>query len=94
MTTVTLNLEQKLYVISERSGHSCFGFDNARDHANQIAQQLDQSHLAFAPGDYAALAGYQKYLTATAAWGRSLLGISDQRDRSFRSNVTDDFGPT
>ena len=57
MTTVTLNLEQKLYVITERSGHSCFGFDNARDHANQIAQQLDQSHLAFAPGDYATLAG-------------------------------------
>ncbi|AWI53488.1 MAG: hypothetical protein KGI91_13240 [Burkholderiales bacterium] len=84
MTTVTLNLEQKLYVITERSGHSCFGFDNARDHANQIAQQLDQSHLAFAPGDYATLAGYQKYLMATAAWGRS-----PQSQRTYFAPGTD-----
>ncbi|MES2089703.1 MAG: hypothetical protein V4532_06975 [Pseudomonadota bacterium] len=73
MDKVTLNLEQKLYVIAAESGYSCFGFDNARDHANQIAQQLGRSDLAFAADDYAALAGYQKYLDATAAWGRSPL---------------------
>jgi hypothetical protein len=73
MDKVTLNPEQKLYVIVAESGYSCFGFDNARDHANQIAQQLGRSDLAFAADDYAALAGYQKYLDATAEWGCSPL---------------------
>lgn len=70
---VTLNTEQKLYVIATASGYSCFGFDNTRDHANQIAQRLGRADLFFAPNDYAALTGYGKYQTAVSAWSRSAL---------------------
>ena len=70
---VTLNTEQKLYVIATGYGCSCFGFDNARDHANQMAQHLNRTDLFFSPHDYATLAGYKKYEEAVSAWSRSAL---------------------
>lgn len=70
---VTLNIEQKLYVIATDYGYSCFGFDNARDHANQMAERLNRADLIFTPNDYAALAGYRKYEEAVSAWSRSAL---------------------
>jgi len=70
---VTLNIGQKLYVIATDYGYSCFGFDNARDHANEIAQRLSRADLLFAPNDYATLAGYRKYEEAVSAWSRSAL---------------------
>ena len=70
---VTLNSEQKLYVIATDSGYSCFGFDNARDHTNQIAQRMDRTDLSFTTNDYATLAGYRKYEEAVSAWSRSAL---------------------
>ncbi|WP_038214437.1 hypothetical protein [Xenophilus azovorans] len=70
---VTLNLEQRLYVIPCGDGYSCLGFDNARDHADQIAARLNQPLLGFSPGDHGSLAGYAKYRAATDAWGRSPL---------------------
>ena len=70
---VTINTEQKLYVIATDSGYSCFGFNNARDHANQIAQRLHRVDLSFTTNDYAALAGYRKYEEAVSAWSRSTL---------------------
>ncbi|AEF88803.1 hypothetical protein DelCs14_1777 [Delftia sp. Cs1-4] len=70
---VTLNNEQQLYVIPGAGGCSCLGFDNARDHANQIAERLRRKDLAFVDGDHGSLAGYGKYCAATAAWGRSPL---------------------
>lgn len=70
---VTLNPEQRLYVIPSGDGYSSLGFDNARDHADQIASRLDQPLLGFSPGDYGSLAGYAKYRAATDAWGRSPL---------------------
>lgn len=70
---ITLNIEQKLYVIATDYGCSCFGFDNARDHANLIAQRLNRADLSFTPNDYAALAGYRKYEEAVSAWSRSTL---------------------
>ena len=36
MRDITLNPEQRLYVIATEGGVTCFGFDNARDHARQI----------------------------------------------------------
>lgn len=71
MEAVTLNLEQRLYVIANEGGFSCLGFDNARDHADQIAQRLGQPHLAFMAGDHDSLAGYRKYQATTRAWGQS-----------------------
>ena len=68
---VTLNTEQKLYVIATDSGYCCFGFNNARDHANQIAQRLNRADLSFTTNDYAALAGYRKYEEAVSAWSLS-----------------------
>lgn len=73
MNTVTLNPEQQLYVIAFDGGVSCLGFDNARAHANQIAERLCQPELAFSASDHAALAGYAKYLRATQAWSQSAL---------------------
>jgi hypothetical protein len=71
MTTVTLNPEQQLYVLNHGDGYTCFGFANARDHANQIAQRLDRSDLAFGADDFGAISGYEKYLSAVKAWGLS-----------------------
>ena len=45
MRDITLNPEQRLYVIATEGGVTCFGFDNARDHAWQIAQRLDRPDL-------------------------------------------------
>jgi hypothetical protein len=46
MESVTLNREQRLYVIADGGGFSCLGFDNARGHADQIARRLRQPDLA------------------------------------------------
>lgn len=73
MNTVTLNHAQRLYVIAFDSGVSCLGFDNARAHANQIAERLDQAELAFLASDHATLDGYAKYQRAIQAWGQSAL---------------------
>lgn len=70
---VTMNTEQRLYVIPCGDGYSCLSFDNARDHANQIASKLDQPALAFGPEDHGTLAGHAKYRAAIDAWSRSPL---------------------
>ena len=73
MESVTLNREQRLYVIADGGGFSCLGFDNARGHADQIARRLRQPDLAFTDEDADTLAGYRKYQAATRAWGLSAL---------------------
>ena len=73
MQNVTVNLDQKLYVIAFDTGYTCFGFDNARDHTNQIAERLGRPELAFAPGDHGTLYGYCKHGQAVQAWARSEL---------------------
>jgi hypothetical protein len=70
---VTLNAEQRLYVIPSGDGYSCLGFDNARDHADLIASRLKRPDLAFGNGDYGQLVGYIKYEAAINAWGDSPL---------------------
>ena len=74
MRDITLNPEQRLYVIATEGGLTCFGFDNARDHARQIAQRLDRPDLMPTAGDAASLTGYEKYLAAVRAWGESARG--------------------
>ncbi|MBI5720667.1 MAG: hypothetical protein KIT17_09370 [Rubrivivax sp.] len=73
MPEISLNPEQRVYVISCDEGSSCFGFDNARDHTNQIAELLHRPDLAFGPEDHGFLAGYEKYGIAVHAWSRSPL---------------------
>lgn len=73
MPEISLNREQRLYIIASDGGMSCFGFDNARDHTNQIAGLLQRPDLAFGPEDYGALSGYDSYGRAVDAWGRSPL---------------------
>lgn len=70
---VTLNIEQRLYVIPSGDGYSCLGFDNARDHANQIADRLELPALAFSEVDHGTASGYAKYRAAVDAWSRSPL---------------------
>lgn len=71
---VTINESQHLYVVAFDGGVSCLGFDNARDHASQIAERLRQPELAFDAEDEATPAGYAKYLRAILAWGSSSAG--------------------
>ena len=73
MNKVSINAEQQLYVIDCGEGYTCFGFANARDHANLIAHKLDRADLAFTDEDYATLAGYEKYCHAVQAWSQSPL---------------------
>jgi hypothetical protein len=73
MNQVSINAEQQLYVIDDGEGYTCFGFANARDHANQIAHALGRTDLVFTDEDYATLAGYEKYGHAVQAWGQSPL---------------------
>ena len=73
MNKVHINAEQQLYVIDCGEGYTCFGFANARDHANQIARKLGRPDLAFTDEDYATSAGDEKYCAAVQAWGQSPL---------------------
>lgn len=70
---VILNAEHQLNVIPCGGGYSCLGFDNARDHANQIGSRLERPELGFEDGDHGTLAGYTKYRAAIDAWSRSRL---------------------
>ena len=40
MNKASINAEQQLYVIDCGEGYTCFGFANARNHANLIAHKL------------------------------------------------------
>ena len=72
---VRLDPDQHQYVIrAGDDGYSCLGYNNARDHANQIAHLMNRPELAFSDDDYATLAGYEKYQAAVAAWERSPFG--------------------
>lgn len=73
MLRIALNQEQCLYVIAGTAGVSCFGFDNARDHTNRIAELLHRPDLAFKPQDYGTVSGYDRYLQAIDAWRSSPL---------------------
>lgn len=73
MTNITLNTERQLYVLDHGHGYTCFGFANARDHSNQIAERLGRPELAFGADDFGAPGGYQKYLSSIQAWGASPL---------------------
>ena len=81
---VTLNADQRLYVIACGDGHSCLGFDNAHDHADQIAGRLEEPALAFGDGDHGTLQGYAKYRAAIEAWGHSRL-----REQTYFDPATD-----
>jgi hypothetical protein len=86
MESVTLNHEQRLYVIAQGGGYSCLGFDNARNHAHQIARRLGQPDLAFTAKEHDTLAGYRKYQAAARAWGQSPLA----RDTYFDPETSPD----
>lgn len=73
MNKISINAEQQLYVINCGEGYTCFGFANARDHADLIAHKLGRADLAFTDEDYATLAGYDKYRNAVDAWSQSPL---------------------
>lgn len=73
MTTITQDPLRGHYVLQNSGGVSCFGYDNARDHTNQIAQRLNRPDLRFADDDHGTQSGYRKYLQAVGAWSNSPL---------------------
>jgi len=78
MTTITLDPQRGHYVLHHAEGVSCFGFDNARDQTNQIAERLKRPDLRFADSDHGAESGYRKYRQAVDAWSTSAL-----RERTY-----------
>lgn len=78
MTTITLSPQRGHYVLKDSGGVSCFGYDNARDHTNQIAQRLSRDDLRFTDADHGTESGYRKYLQAIDAWSSSPL-----RERTY-----------
>lgn len=68
---VTLNPDQGTYVIPSGAGYTCLGFENARAHAQQIADAMGDPSLAFTEGDFGQLSGYAKHERATQAWCQS-----------------------
>jgi len=71
MRDINLNTEQRLYVIPCADGFTCFGFDNARDHAHEIARRLQRPDLSLAADEVGTLTGYEKYRAAVRAWSES-----------------------
>lgn len=69
---VSLNPDQKLYVIPCGDGYSCFGYDNAWRDTSHIATVLKRDDLMPAPEHYGTLAGYDLYLKACDAWASSV----------------------
>lgn len=69
---IKLNIEQSLYVIPCGEGHTCFGFENARKHCEQIAQALNRSDLMPTPEIFGNFEGYGLYEHAVKAWASSL----------------------
>jgi hypothetical protein len=68
---VTLNPNQALYVIPCGEGYSCLGYENARNHAQQIADLLGDPSLSFTNADFGQLSGYEKHQRAIRAWCNS-----------------------
>ena len=73
MTTITLDPQHGHYVLQHSSGVSCFGYDNARNHTNQIARRLNRDDLRFDDADHGTEGGYRKYMQAVSAWSNSPL---------------------
>lgn len=69
---ISINTEQQLYVLPCGGGYSCFGFENARAHAAQIATLLGRDDLAPVAYEFGTEAGYRRYERAVAAFGSSV----------------------
>ena len=64
---VTLNLEQRLYVIPEARGFSCLGFDVAFQRTGIYADELQETELLPKKKHLGTLAGYREYQAAVQA---------------------------
>jgi hypothetical protein len=69
---ISINAQQKLFVLKTHDGFTCFGFNNARDHAALIAKTLHRSDLDPSDGEYGTEAAYRKYEAACSAWASSV----------------------
>ncbi len=61
MTNVTINKEQKLYVIPCGKGYTCLGFKVLQDRNNALALELDRKDLMLANDTIGTLAAYKNY---------------------------------
>ncbi len=59
--TITINTDQRLYVITCGGGYTCLGFDVCFDHAKELAKRVDRPDLAPNPDDKGTLGQYAQY---------------------------------
>lgn len=59
---VTINNEQKIFVIKAAGGYSCFGFDNCFREAKALAERLGVKNLEPSPEKIGQLEQYEDYL--------------------------------
>ena len=64
---VTINEEQKLYVIPSGKGYSCLGFDVCQRWTMLIAQELDRKDLLPIKSEHGTLEAYKRYERASTA---------------------------
>lgn len=69
---VTADHKNERYVIRSGAGVSCFGFKNAQEHANHIAQKLGDPRLEVPDADVGTIKAYETYVQAVRAWGSSM----------------------
>ncbi len=77
---ITVNAAQSLFVIPCGDGHTCFGFENARKHAEQIATALNRSDLMPTAEVYGTLDGYELYQQAVRSFASSVLSAKTYFD--------------
>ncbi len=81
MTDVTLNNEQRLYVIPEGNGYSCLGFDVLMDRYSNLAAEMGRGPID--PNLRGTLAAYYSY--------NALLTQASDSGRRFTSELTPQF---
>ncbi len=64
---VTLNADQRLFVIPEGDGYSCLGFDVCHEWTTKITVELNRADLAPVESERGTLAGYARYRQASEA---------------------------
>ncbi len=64
---VTVNTDQRLFVIPCGDGFSCLGFDVCHDWTGKIAAELNRADLAPVESERGTLAAYARYSEATEA---------------------------
>lgn len=96
MKNISINEEQKLYVIPSGDGYSCLGFDVAFHRAKSMADELGDSSVQPDPANKGTPAGYADYIRAidaVRASGRKLgLQFDEGTPESVKAIIRAEIG--